>query len=107
MLILLVVNNNNNMKIFLITYDLVGSETYVDYMKLHNKIRILFNTWARPVRSVWIIKSDLNISTIRDQIAPSLDYDDRLLVVEMTGLTAWKNLSEEVASWMIKNMKNL
>ena len=95
------------MKIFLITYDLVGIETYVDYTKLHNKIRMLFNVWARPVRSVWIVKSNLKINIIRDQIAISLDHNDRLLVVEMTGTTAWKGLSREVEIWMIENMKNL
>ncbi len=92
------------MKTFLITYDLVGYESIIDYNRLHEKIRRTFALWSRPVRSVWIVKSNMDSTQIRNELAFSMDSNDRLLVVEMTNSTAWKNLSPEVEEWLRTNL---
>ena len=91
------------MKTFLITYDLVGLETYIDYSKLHGVIKKSFILWARPVRSVWIVKSDLDVTLIRDLIGLYVDNNDRLLIVETTNKMAWRNISPEVSNWLKNN----
>lgn len=92
------------MKTFLITYDLVGFEAYIDYSKLHDAIKRAFPLWARPVRSVWIVKSDLEVSLVRDLIGLSIDANDRLIVIETTNRMAWKNISPEVSNWLKNNV---
>jgi len=92
------------MKTFLISYDLGVPETHSDYVALSNHLKSLYVSWARPVKSVWIIKSDKDARQIRDEIKSNLDSNDRLIVVEMSGNWGTYNVSKEVTDWMKINI---
>lgn len=92
------------MKTFLISYDLGVPETHSDYTVLFNHLKSLYSSWARPVKSVWIIKSDKDAEQIRDEIKAVLDSNDKLIVVEMSGNWGTYNISKEVTDWMKNNI---
>lgn len=92
------------MKTFLISYDLGVPETHSSYAALSSYIKSLYLTWARPVKSVWIIKSDKGAGQIRNEIKLSLDANDKLIVVEMSGNWGTYNISKEVTDWMKNNI---
>lgn len=92
------------MKIFLISYDLGVPETHSDYIALSKHIKSLYSSWARPVKSVWILKSDKDAGQIRDEIKSVLDSNDKLIVVEMSGNWGTYNISKEVTEWMKNNI---
>jgi hypothetical protein len=92
------------MKTFLISYDLGVPETHNDYVALSNYLKSLYILWARPVKSVWIVKSEKNAGQIRDEIKLVLDSNDKLIVVELLGNWGTSNISKEVTDWMKNNM---
>lgn len=92
------------MKTFLISYDLGVPETHSSYVVLSNYLKSLYANWARPVKSVWIIKSDKDAGQIRDEIKLALDANDKLIVVEMSGNWGTYNVSKEVTDWMKNNI---
>lgn len=92
------------MKTFLISYDLGVPEMHSDYTVLFNRIKSLYLLWARPVKSVWIIKSDKDVAQIRDEIKLTFDLNDKLIVVELSGNWGTYNIPKEVTDWMRNNM---
>lgn len=92
------------MRTYLISYDLGKPETRIEYGQLASNFKKLFITWARPVESVWIVKTDMNVEQIRDAIKKILDSNDKLVVVEMSGSWGTYNISKEVTDWMKKNI---
>jgi hypothetical protein len=91
------------MNILLISYDLGVPETsedyktVIDYIKLHN--------WAKPLKSLWLIKTDKTTSTVRDELNSITDTNDKILVVNITG-DAWATarISSNVTEWMKSNL---
>lgn len=92
------------MKTFLISYDLGVPETHSDYAALSKHLKSLYALWARPVKSVWIIKSNKDAAQIRDEIKSVLDLNDKLIIVELSGKWGTYNISREVIDWMQKNI---
>ena len=92
------------MNTYLISYDLGSPETRTDYNALSKHIKSLYTKWARPVDSVWIIKSDNSAGDIRKQIKSELDENDSLIVVKLSGSWGTYNISKEVTDWLKKNM---
>jgi hypothetical protein len=92
------------MNTYLISYDLRVPETSEDYKKLIAYIKS-FPSWAKPLYSVWLIKTDKTASQIRDEIGFATDANDRTLVIDVTG-RAWatKGVSEEIIKWMKDNL---
>lgn len=90
----------HKMKSFLISYDLIKDK---DYKSVHEKIKSYPN-WAKPLESLWIIKSDNSATEIRDNVGSVMDSDDKLIVLELTGVAAWKNLSAELSGWIKDNL---
>lgn len=89
------------MATYLISYDLGMPETSEDYQELINCIKSLGSTWAKPLYSVWLVKSSMVIADVRDALRERIDRNDRLFVVDVTGdASAWFNLPEEVATWL-------
>lgn len=86
------------MKTFLISYDLTN-KTIFDYSKLIEYIKS-FNAWAKPLESVWLIKTDSNAVDIVNQIRSVTSVDDKILVVEVVNNWASFNISKEVTEWM-------
>jgi hypothetical protein len=66
----------------LITYDL--NKPGQDYDKLYEKIKGL-GSWWHHLDSTWIVTSALAPSEAFDQLKPTLDESDRVLIVNITG----------------------
>jgi hypothetical protein len=76
---------------FLVTYDLVGTnESSADYERLIERIKG-YSGWGKVQKSVWLISSSQTATEVRDQLAGSMDSNDRLLVIKVTGTAAWQN----------------
>ena len=90
---------------YLITYDLGGPETEQSYNKIISMIKAVFPVWARPQKSVWIVKSYRPIAEVRDGIVPFVDNNDKLLVIDITKDTwATYNQSSEINTWLKTNI---
>lgn len=89
-------------KSFLITYDLHSPGQ--DYETLIEGIKKLGTTWWHCLDSVWIIKSTLTCSVIRDRLGKYIDKNDELLVVELTGSWATSHLSKNCNDWLKNNL---
>ncbi len=92
------------MKTFLISYDLGAPETHIDYSHLSQHIKNIFRLWAKPLKSVWIVKSEKTVSQIRDELKTMLDHNDKLIVVELSATWGTYNISKEVTDWMKNNI---
>lgn len=98
------VESDPTMKTLLISYDLRVPETSEDYKKLIKYIKS-FGTWAKPLYSVWLVKTDKTCAMVRDEIKKETDSNDRTLVIEVTGADwATTNVDKEVTDWMKKNL---
>lgn len=91
------------MKTYLISYDLVGNENITDYKRLIEMIKTA-TYWAKPLKSVWLVKSTLSSAQIRDQLRTVVDNNDKLLVIEITNNWGSYNLPKDVTDWMQKGM---
>lgn len=92
------------MKSYLISYDLGPPETYADYVSLGVYLRT-FPQWAKPLLSVWFIKTPLTAGQLRDEIRLRLDNNDKLLVIEVKeGSWGTSNVSKAVTDWMKINL---
>ncbi|GIN39023.1 CRISPR-associated protein Cas2 [Heyndrickxia oleronia] len=89
------------MSSYLISYDLIGPNR--DYNAVIDKIKS-YGTWACPLESVWIIKTDDSAVTVRDNIASVMDSNDKLIVTKLSGEAAWRNLSTGVSKWLKENL---
>jgi hypothetical protein len=92
------------MKTYLISYDLGVPETHSDYISLFQHLKKLYSPWARPVKSVWIIKSKKTAGQIRDEIKTVLDTNDKLIVLELSKTWGTYNISKDVTDWMKNNI---
>jgi hypothetical protein len=76
------------MRAYLVSYDLdkPGQDYHplIQELKRMGAIRVLY--------SEWVLKSDLTAKEIRDHLWPSIDSNDMLLVVALTGEAAWTSL---------------
>ena len=87
---------------YLITYDLRAPGR--DYPNLFEGIKKLANGWAHPLESVWLVRSGLTQSSIRDALKDHLDANDVLLVFEVKP-DQWAsfNLSPTQVDWLKKH----
>ncbi|MBP8591051.1 hypothetical protein KBI33_01105 [Candidatus Shapirobacteria bacterium] len=92
------------MNTFLITYDLGLPETYEDYKLLSQYLKS-YPYWAKPLQSVWLVKTTKTVSEVRDEIKSKIDANDKVLVIDVTR-TGWAtfNVSKEVTDWMKNNL---
>jgi hypothetical protein len=92
------------MGVLLISYDLGEPETSSSYTDLIKKIKS-YDDWEKPEYSLWFIKTDKLTATVRDELSPYLDANDKLLVMRVTG-SGWAshNLPSRVTSWMKENI---
>ena len=80
------------MRTLLLTYDLVGTdETSADYNRLIERIQAYPN-WARPAKSVWVIKTQDSAETVRNALWSLMDPNDRLFVIVCQREAAWMNV---------------
>lgn len=91
------------MKTYLITYDLIKPETSADYVKLFANIKSHLS-WAKPMKSVWFVKTNRPRAEIMDLLKSAGDKNDKFLVIEVTSDWISYNLSPEVNVWMKENI---
>ena len=91
------------MSTLLISYDLMSPETRKDYKELIDCIKSF--PWAKPLYSVWFIKTDKSCSEVRDELKLRVDSNDKILVIDVTGKPwATYNFPKEVLDWMHSNL---
>jgi hypothetical protein len=90
-------------KTLLISYDLQTPGK--DYTKLWEYLRS-YSTRAKPLESVWLIKTDKTAKEIKKLIRDNyVDSNDKILVIDVTGAAAsWNNLSAQVSTWIKDNL---
>ena len=88
------------MGVLLISYDLGSPEDSDDYKELISKIKS-YGGYAKPEYSLWLISTDKQTDTVRDELKQYMDSNDKLLVIRVTGV-GWAsyNLSSNVTQWM-------
>jgi hypothetical protein len=92
------------MKTYLISYDLGVPETSDDYKKLIDYIKS-YGTWAKPLYSVWFIKTDKSVSLVRDEIKNETDSNDKTLVIDVSEANwATSGVKKEVTGWMKEHL---
>lgn len=90
------------MPTFILGFDLnkEGSAYQQANKRLSDAIKSLFRQWWHHLDSTWVVLSDLSAVEIRDALAPYLDANDELLVVQSSGIGAWKGFNAEGSSWL-------
>lgn len=88
------------MSILIISYDLIKDK---DYTELINEIKSI-SSWAKPLESFWLLKTDLAVGSVRDRLKAKVDKDDKLLVIEAGNWWATYNISSKVTDWMKENI---
>lgn len=92
------------MKTFLISYDLGLPERRIDYLILKEYIKT-HARWAKPLQSVWLIRTTKNITQIRDEIKARVDLNDKIMIIDVTGSNwATSRISKDVTDWMKINV---
>lgn len=91
------------MKTYLISYDLIRPESFPDYVRLFNTIKSA-KFWAKPLKSVWFVKTTLSSAQIRDELMKVIDRNDKIMIIEVTNNWAAYNLPTEVTDWMQKGL---
>ena len=91
------------MKTYLISYDLLRSNPFVAYENLREAIKRSMY-WAKPLESVFIIKTTLTAIEVAKALQPYLDPTDKLLVVEIGKDWGSINMSSDVVNWLKNNV---
>ncbi len=87
------------MKTYLISYDLVNKKILDKYLKLIKAIKT-YNYWAKPLESLWLIKTNDSSMQITVYLKKFIDQTDRLLVIEVTDDWTCFNMDLNVVKWM-------
>lgn len=86
------------MNTILISYDLQTPGK--DYVNLWNHLRS-YGNYARPLESVWLIRTGSNAKQVRDIAINHIDQNDKIFVVDVTGKeSAWHRLTEKIVEWI-------
>jgi len=92
------------MNTYLISYDLRIPETAEDYKRIIKHIES-YQYWAKPLKSVWFIKTSKDQSAIRDELKVLSDSNDGILVINVTN-KGWATvgIDSKVTNWMKNNI---
>lgn len=71
------------MTVYLISYDLNRSDKNYDGVIEAIKNSSYNGVWCSPLKSVWLIKSNLTANQVSDNIKAKADTNDRWLVIEV------------------------
>lgn len=92
------------MNTILISYDLQGPETSVDYKKLIDRLKE-FSKWCKPLKSFWLVRTEKTAPQVLDVLIPLLDNNDKIFAVDVTH-DDWSSygLSEKTNEWFNDNL---
>ena len=89
--------------VYVISYDLQApNDGPEDYERVIETIKTNF-TWCHLQKSVWLVRSDLSASEIRDKIISSLRDGDELFVGRLEGNWASWGLGDRRNTWLHKS----
>ena len=91
------------LKTYLIGYDL--NRPGQNYPELFDAIKRIGGNWWHCLDSTWIVKSDSTAVAIRDALSPHVDASDEVLVVRLTGESAWRGFDKECGDWLHANIQ--
>lgn len=90
------------MAVHWVNYDL--NKTGQDYTKLIDYLKS-HQSWAKPVKSSFFVKTSLTASELRDGIKKHIDANDDVVVVAVAGASwATYGLSSELNEWLRENL---
>lgn len=85
---------------FLISYDL--NKSGKDYSGVQDAIKkSSTGKWCKPLKSVYIIESNLSAKSIYENVSKYLDTSDRILIIEVTSNSYWY-LDQDVSEYLTK-----
>ena len=87
------------MKTYLISYDLIKPESSPEYGELIEMIKTA-NFWTKPMKSFWLIKTDLTSFDIIKQLQSVTDTKDKIYVTEVTKNWTAFNLADQAVNWL-------
>lgn len=90
------------MATYLISYDLVGPNR--DYEAVREHIRGTYGTRAKPLESVWLVKTPRTAGEIRDALREHVDDNDKLLVVTLAKGWGTRRVPKATGDWMRKHI---
>lgn len=89
------------MAVQLITYDL--RKPGQDYTRLFAAIEAL-GTWWHCLESVWLVRTSMTSTQVRDALRPCLDANDSLMVAGLNGNWATFGLGGDCTDWLHANV---
>ncbi|SFN15787.1 hypothetical protein SAMN05421594_1437 [Chryseobacterium oleae] len=88
----------------LITYDLIKhGQDYPNLIENIIKIAPPQMIW-HCLESVWIVRCNSTAEEVRNFLEQFIDENDKLLVIELTGTSAWKGFDGECKDWLLLNL---
>lgn len=87
--------------VYLVSYDL--GQPRRNYEAIEKKIHA-YSYWAKPLESVWFIKTSDDITMVKKNLYSVMDKDDELMVIEVKRHWSTENLSPKVTEWMSNNI---
>jgi len=90
------------LKTYLIGYDL--NRPGQNYPELFDAIKS-FGAWWHHLDSTWIVKSNSTAMAICKSLMQHIDQGDELLVVGLTGESAWVGFNEKGSDWLTTNIE--
>jgi len=85
------------MSIFNISYDLIAPDR--NYEDLIAEIKKL-GSWARPVKSTWLVETEVSLSDVRSRLVAIMDSDDKLIITICSKGSTWNSLPQDVVKWI-------
>ncbi len=58
------------------------------------------DSWAKPMSNVWIIKTSVDASTLRDGVKSRIYNIDQTIILSLDKYWATSNVSREITDWM-------
>ena len=65
----------------------------IDYLKSHEK-------WWHHLGSTWVVVTSLSAVQLRDGIRQHTDANDKVLVVQSSGIGAWRGFTDKGSQWL-------
>lgn len=87
------------MKTFLISYDLKQPASINDYNRIRDAIKS-FENWAKPLESLWLIKTELASNQIYDYLINYIRVGDKILIIHVDNEWNSYSLDAAVINWM-------
>lgn len=87
------------MALFSVGYDLIKDK---DYEKIHNGIKAVSKSWAKPLESHYVVEYDGTAYNLAKALMAYLDKDDKLFVTKLSKPqeSAWTNIPKNVTDWL-------